>query len=264
MPIVERPGARIHYVDKGQGPAVLLGHSFLCSSEMWRAQSSALADRYRLIALDYRGHGASVPPVRPYTLWDLVDDSVAVLDHAGVDQAVWVGLSMGGMVALRAALAVPERVRGLILVDTDAGRETPRVRLKHQALATLAGVVGTRRLVPAINRLMFGETSLRDRPALVAEWGERFAAPTLPSIRLGLGAIDGREPLRDRLSGLRVPALVIAGREDRALPVERSQALAAQLPTARLHILEGCGHLAALECPDEVTRLMAAFLAELP
>ena len=124
MPKLETNGVRIHYEEVGAGPPVVLGHSFLCSGEMWRPQIEPLAERHRVINIDHRGHGRSGALTNPFDLYDMVGDVTAVLDHLEVERAIWAGLSIGGMVAMRAAIAVPERVAGLILVDTDADAET--------------------------------------------------------------------------------------------------------------------------------------------
>ncbi len=262
MAYIERGGCRIAFAQVGDGPAaVVLLHSFLCSGDMWREQVPPLAARHRVVNVDFRGHGASSPVSKPFTLYDLVDDVLAVLDAVSVDRAVWAGLSIGGMVALRAALRAPQRVRGLVLIDTDAGAEGPSNRLKYQALGVLVRVFGKRRLLPRIVRLMFGATTRRERPGLVAEWSERFALADLASALSMLGALNRRDDLLPALGGIGVPALVLVGSEDRSLPPERSRRLARALPRARLVEIPGSGHLSSLEQPTAVTTAMMDFLS---
>jgi len=110
---VERNGATIYYEVTGSGPAIVLMHSFLCSGEMWGPQIEPLSAQYEVINIDMRGHGKSGPAETPFDLYDLVGDVVAVLDREGVDRACWAGLSIGGMIALRAALTAPDRVGAL-------------------------------------------------------------------------------------------------------------------------------------------------------
>ena len=125
MALVHNQGLPIFFEDVGEGPPIVLGHSFLCSGKMWREQVPVLATHYRALNLDFRGHGRSGEVTESFTLYDAVADVVAVLDELGIEKAVWCGLSIGGMVALRAALTCPERVDRLILLDTDAGSENP-------------------------------------------------------------------------------------------------------------------------------------------
>lgn len=103
MPKLERNGIPLSYEVSGSGPPVVLGHSFLCSGEMWTPQVGPLALGYQVINPDLRGHGNSGVVDAPFDLYDLVDDVLAVLDHLAIERAVWAGLSIGGMVALRAA-----------------------------------------------------------------------------------------------------------------------------------------------------------------
>jgi pimeloyl-ACP methyl ester carboxylesterase len=262
MPYVRREGVDIHYEVTGNGPPVVLAHSLLCSGAMWAPLVPALSSRYLLVNVDARGHGASGAFAGRCTVGDLLRDHLAVLDAIGVSRATWAGLSMGGMVALRAALDAPDRVDSLVLLDTDAGPETLGVRAKHAVLALLARTVGVRPVLPQIAKLMFGPTTLRENPALVEAWIVRFAGAHVPSVLNVLAAVDARADLRRSLGRVAVPALVIVGAEDRSLPPERSRRLAAALPSARLVEVRSAGHLSALEAPGAVGAAMAGFLDE--
>lgn len=262
MGTIEREGRRIHFEDTGPGPetTVILGHSFLCSGEMWRCQVPALAEERRVINVDYPGHGRSGPLASPVSLYDLVGDTTAVLDAAGVRRAVWAGLSVGGMVALRAALEAPERVQGLVLVDTDAGAERPLIRLKYKAMGLGSRLVGLKPFVPAVLPLMFGRTTRVRSPDLVAEWRGRFESLDLPSILRLLEGIAGRDSVEGRLGEITAPTLVLVGDEDETLPLARSERIRRGISGAILEVVPGSGHLAALERPEEVTRAMLEFL----
>lgn len=264
MPTTTRSGLEIHYTVQGSGPPVLLGHSFLCSGAMWEPQAGPLSERFTVVNVDARGHGESAPAPPGTTLDDMLADMLAVLDEEGIDRAIWAGLSMGGMVAMRAALGAPDRVRALILLDTDAGAEHTWIRLRYALLARLAGPLGIRPVLPRVLRLMFGRTSLRERRTLVGEWRERFAGVHLTSVRNMTGAIAGREDLLGRLGVVAVPTLVIVGAEDATLPPERAVRIANAIPGAEYLEVEGAGHLSTLERPDLVTPAMLRFLEALP
>jgi pimeloyl-ACP methyl ester carboxylesterase len=253
MPSLERQGARIAFTDEGTGPPVVLGHSFLCSGEMWAPQLPALTARYRVVNVDYRGHGGSSRPPRAFGLYDLVDDVLAVLDELSIERAAWVGLSIGGMVALRAALAAPERVAGLVLLDTSAGAEPPFKRVKHRALALGARLLGMNPFLPAVLPLFFGRTTLETRPELVAEWSERFCAMDPASISRTLTALNRRDSLLDDLGRIAVPTAVVVGAEDVSLPPAVSRRIVEGIPGAELSVVPEAGHLASLEQPDRVT-----------
>ncbi len=251
----------IHYEVAGQGAPVVLLHSFLCSGAMWAEQLEPLAARHRVINIDARGHGRSGPVPGPFTLDDALDDVTAVLDAEAIERAVWVGLSLGGFVALRAALRRPERVAGLALLDTDGGAEHyGMIRCKYRALAMIARTAGLGPVIPKICRQMFGTTTLRERPDLVREWADRFRALHVPSTVRTLDAFLRRRDVRPQLRRLALPAIVLVGSEDASLPPARSRALAAALPGARLHEIAGAGHLTALEQPAAVNRFLLRFL----
>ena len=261
MPVIKRGAVQVHYDDVGSGPCLILGHSFLCSGEMWRNQIDDLARNHRVLNVDFRGHGGSSRIEHSFSLYDLVDDLVAVLDHAGVEKAVWAGLSVGGMVAMRAALRVPERVSGLVLIDSHSGAERAVKVFKYRAMSLGTRLVGLRPFVPAILPLMFGRSTMRGNATLVGEWKERFAALHPSSIRTFLKALNARDSVTGMLSDLSVPTLVVVGEEDASLPPRCSEVIASAIPGARLEVIPRAGHLSALEQPEAVTRVIGEFLA---
>lgn len=261
MTVVDHQGIKIAFEDSGTGMPIVLGHSFLCSGEMWREQLPDLTDGYRLINPDFRGHGRSGRLTERFSLYDAVSDVIAVLDALRIERAIWCGLSIGGMVALRAALSHPERVAGLILMDTDAGSETLQHKLKYRAMGLGARAFGLRPLLPSIARLMFGTTTRRMNRPLVSEWKAKLARVHLPSVLLGLEALIRRDALLDRLHEIRVPALVLVGEEDRSLPVPLSHRIHERLPDSSFQVIQRAGHLSALEQPAQVNEAMARFLA---
>lgn len=260
---VENGGVRIAFEVTGDGTPLVLGHSFLCDRSMWQNQVPRLATTHRVINVDFRGHGASGRVSAPCTLYDLVADVEAVLDALGLKRAVWAGLSVGGMVALRAALTSPDRVGGLILLNTDGGPETAWRRLKYSALAAVARVVGIRVTAGQLERQMFGRTFRREHPDVVAQWVYRFQQVDIPSVLRINDALKWRDDLLPRLPRVDIPALVVSGTEDVALPPARSRRLAAALPRARSVQLTACGHLSAIEQPAVVGDAMMEFLGTL-
>ncbi len=246
--------------DVGTGPALLLGHSFLCDRTMWRYQVPVWSRKYRVINPDLRGHGESGRWNTPVSLDELVDDSLRLLDRLAIDQAAWVGLSIGGMTAMRAALQAPDRVSALVLLDTDAGPETPYRRLEYRILGVVAGAVGIGPLMPRVLRQMFGATSLRERPELLAEWSRKMATAHIPSMRAILRGLVARRSLLDRLVNLTVPTLVLCGAEDTSTPPSRSRQIAGSVGGSELHFIPRAGHLSALEQPQEVADLTMGFL----
>jgi pimeloyl-ACP methyl ester carboxylesterase len=264
MPFIERHRHRIFYEETGSGPAIVLGHSFLCSGEMWEKQVPVLAESYRVINIDYRGHGQSSTAEERFDVYDLVDDTTAILDELGVERAIWAGLSTGGFAALRAALTVPERVRAIVVADASAAAESSYSKFKYRTLGIGARLVGMRPFVPVVVPIMFGQTTLKENPELVEEWTPALLSMDLRSLLRFLEAIITRDSLLDRLPEIDVPALIMAGEEDRAQPVFRARQMADGIPGARLEIIPQAGHLSALEQPEAFNRALLDFLTSLP
>lgn len=261
MPFATNNNYRIHYQCQGTGPTIVLLHSFLCDGEMWSAQVAPLAEHFRVINIDIRGHGKSSVADAPLDIYDLVEDVVAVLDQENVASAIWAGLSIGGMIALRAAITVPQRVSHLLLLDTHAGAETRFKITKYKMLVGLAKLFGIRPLLNVVAKLMFGQHTRTTRPELVTYWKGKFADMPLLSIQHLVNALCARDSLKTRLGAISQPALVIVGEEDVSLPPPCSIALAERLADAELAIIEHAGHLSTLEQPTAVTRAMLGFLA---
>jgi len=260
MPTLERDGARIHYEISGSGPAVVLGHSFLCDTHMWAAVAPALAERYRVINVDFRGHGGSTAP-SPHTLEDLADDWRATLDREGIARAALVGLSMGGMTAMRLALSTPDRVAGLGLLDTSADPEPPTKRVQYRFMAGLERRFGHIAIIDAIvPRIMMSATTRRTRRDLYDREAARLKKVDVNALYWTSRAVFDRVSIVSRLAEIRCPTLVMVGAEDVATTPAKSRRLAAGIRGARLVELPGAGHLSALETPDAVVRELQAFL----
>ncbi len=260
MAFVERDGARVAYDDVGEGPCLVLVHSFLCDGSMWAPQVPVWAERHRVLNVELRGHGGSRPSHAPFTVYDLLEDVVAVLDACGIERAVWVGLSTGGFVALRAAIFRPRRVAGIVVMDAAAGMEPIWNRMKYRAMAQGARLLGIPRFRRQIERIMFGPTSRRNRPDLVARWSAGLQAFDVEETVIGLRAIIGRDSVEARLSEIDVPSLILVGAEDASQPHHLSQRMADRIPSAELVSVPGAGHLTALENPEAVTTAVLDFL----
>ena len=241
---------------------VVFGHSFLCNGDMWRGQIRALENNYRLINIDFRGHGRSAPIRQPFSLYDAVDDVVAVLDELGIERAVWCGLSIGGMVALRAALTVPDRVSALVIMDSHAGEERFLRKLKYRLMGIGTRTMGTGPFLSPICKMMFGATTRRENLALVNEWREIFANIDVPSALHGLDALVRRDSIAVRLPEISAPTLVIVGQEDVSLPPVFSRQIHDGLPDSQYVEVPGAGHLSALEQPELVNEALEAFLSK--
>ncbi len=269
-------GGRIHVVERGQGPPVVLLHGFSLSVATWTHQLRDLAPRYRVIALDLRGHGQSLPGRAGLGggVGRLAEDLLTVLDALEVGPALLVGHSMGGMISLEALLRVSAAdreglVSGLALVSTTGGPifGFPGYRI----LARLGGPVAARGLSLAArsgieglpsgdlrwwaSRMGFGP----EAPPAQVRFVEAMSSTTPLATVAALAGVLGSFDVSGRLGELEVPTLVVVGSKDRMLPPRHARALAAGLPQAELVELPRCGHMPMLERRFEFSRLLGEF-----
>jgi pimeloyl-ACP methyl ester carboxylesterase len=262
MPLADVNGQRLYYEDSGSGePAVLFSHGFLMDQSMFDPQVDALADRWRCVRWDERGHGQTESTPDPFTYWDSGADAIGLLDHLGIEQAVLAGMSQGGFLSLRAALTAPERVRALILIDTQDRPEDPAK-------------------VPGYDQLIDAWTSPGGPPQEVldivagiilapdwegnADWHAKWRDLDPDRLRQTYTTLMSREDdVRERLGELTMPALVIHGDADAAIEVDRAQAVTDAIPNAELVVIPGAGHAANLTHPDAVNPHIERFLAGL-
>jgi 3-oxoadipate enol-lactonase len=232
-------------------PVVVLSNSLGATRAMWDPQVPALAERYRVISYDTRGHGDSPSPAGPYTLDDLVDDLVALLDEVGAERAHVAGLSLGGMTALRLAAREPGRVDRLALLCTSA-KPDPQPFL-DRAAAVRSG--GTAPLAPAIAGRWLTPAYAAEHPDLVARL-EAMIAGCDDDGYAACAEVVAAVDLREDLGRIPAPTVVISGWDDLALPPEHQKLIADSIPGAELVTVSPGAHLANLEQPLRVTGVL--------
>ena len=240
----------VSYSVHGQdgAPVVLLSNSLGATRSMWDPQVPALAERYRVVTYDARGHGESPAPSGPYTLDDLTDDLVALLDEVGAQRARVAGLSLGGMTAMRLAVREPQRVDRLVLLCTSA-KPDPQPFL-DRAAAVRSG--GTAPLAPAVAARWLTPAYAAQHPELVAKLEAMIAGADDEGYACCCEVVAGVELVAD-LARITAPTLVVAGWQDLALPPEHQQLIADSIPGAELLTVSPGAHLANLEQPLQVT-----------
>lgn len=260
MPYAAVNGQNIHYQDTGgSGPVVVLGHGFLMDLEMFAPQVEALRGSYRVITWDERGFGLTESDGGPFTYWDSAADCLALLDHLGVRRAVVGGMSQGGFLSLRVALTAPDRVRGLILLDTQAGAEEPEVAAAYQGMIDMWATVGpVDELAGTVANIIIADE--RENAVWVAKWQARPHATIVEPGRCLLT----RDDITDRLGEITCPALVVHGTEDTAISMEKAERLADGLSGCNGVVKVGGAHAANLTNPVPVNAAIVEFLAGLP
>jgi 3-oxoadipate enol-lactonase len=263
MPHLSIKGLDIHYKERGQGFPVVLIHGYTGNLRNWALQVRALAQTYRTISPDLRGHGLSVKPTRreDYSLELFAADVYGLLDALAVRECYLVGHSMGGMVAQEFMLRHPEMVRALVLVDTAA--DVPQA-MPWQERARLLELARTDGMEAVFEEMAhsppLGSQLVEDNPELIDVWREQFLMTSLEGYLYCGQAIGNRRPLLEELSQIRVPTLIICGELDEPF-LEPSQRMHQRIAGSELVIIAGAGHTPTLEKPSEFNEALLSFLA---
>jgi 3-oxoadipate enol-lactonase len=245
-----------HHVVTGpaDAPPLVLSNSLGTTLAMWDPQADTLAEHFRLIRYDTRGHGGSDIPPGPYSIEDAGQDVIDLLDHLGVERAHVAGVSLGGMTTLWLGSHAPDRVAKLIPICTAAQLGPPQNWAER---AKLVRAQGTQAIVDATMERWFTESyraanSLEALRAMFISISDEGYANCCSIIE--------RMDLRPGLAQITAPTLVIAGADDPATPPEHAEAIVAAIPGARLEVLDPGAHLINVERPEAVTRLMLEHL----
>jgi YbgC/YbaW family acyl-CoA thioester hydrolase len=247
---------------RGEGRAVLFVHGFPFDRTMWRHQLAGLS-RWKRIAPDLRGVGESSPGTGEYSIGRYADDLVAVLDAVGVGQAVVCGLSMGGYVLFELLRRYPERVRAVVLCDTRPQADSADARRNRDELAALAVERGADAVAERLLPGLLAPATLTDQPEVLTQCREMARRCSVAGMVGALRAMRERADSTPLLGTIGVPTLVVVGAEDRASPPPVAQAMADAIPGARCAIIPGAGHIAPLEQPLAVSRVLGDFLETL-
>jgi 3-oxoadipate enol-lactonase len=246
-----------HHIVTGpeDAPVLVLSNSLGTTHEMWDPQVDALAERFRLVRYDTRGHGGSSTPHGPYDIEEVGGDVIDLLDHLGVEKAHIVGLSLGGMTAMWLGIASPLRVDRLVLLCTSPLMGPPEMWRDRSALVRAQGTQAIvdatlERWLTADYRASHDITWLRDMFVGVDDEGYANCCSIIQHM-----------DLTANLAQIDAPTLVIGGAQDPATPpAQHAEKIAQAIVGSRLEILDPGAHLISVERPDAVTELILEHL----
>jgi pimeloyl-ACP methyl ester carboxylesterase len=253
-------GLQIGYTDAGEGSPLLFVHGFPLSRGVWAPQVEAFKADHRVLAPDLRGFGESEATEGAVSMNRFAEDLYKLLQHLGLDPPVLVGHSMGGYVALAFAKAFPHALRGLVLVGTRAGADSPEAVAARRQMADLARLEGSSAVVDAMAPKMLAAGNM-DPDMAAAVRG--FMAPA--KVEGLIGALLGMAERPDAGPGLgrmKVPTLVITGADDTLIKPSESAALAKAIPGAQVNFIPKAGHLVAFEQAEAFNAILKAWLAQ--
>ena len=238
-------------------PVLVLAHSLGTSLALWDPQLPALAERFRVLRYDARGHGRSETTPGPYTIELLARDVLELLRGLAIERAHFCGLSIGGLLGMWLGANAPESIGKLVLANTAARIGTP-----ERWNARIQGVLrdGTRPMVPDVITRWFTPAFRERAPEVVAAAARMLEETSAEGYAWSCAAIRDAD-LAPSLAAIRAPTLVIAGREDPATTPDEGRALARAIAGGRFCELEAA-HLSNLEAPAEFNAELVRFLAE--
>jgi 3-oxoadipate enol-lactonase len=262
MATVTVNSAEIYYEDVGQGFPLLFLHSLAFDGRMWAELVAALSKKYRCINMDFRGHGRSSPPDSECTLEQFAEDVYGLMKELGIEQAHVAGSSLGGMVAMRLALAHPEVVRSLVLLGTSAGPEQAERAHQYEMMARIAREQGPEAIMQGVIPVFFSQAFIEGQPEKLEAFKEQFRNLGREAVYWATLAVTRRCDIREEIRSIRVPTLIIVGEQDLTEPVPEAEAIHRQIVGSRLETIADAGHTTPLEQPEKVTAAIEEFLSQ--
>ena len=251
-------GARIHYQEAGSGPVVILLHGLGGDLSNWAMTVGPLSQKYRVIVPDQIGFGRSDKPMLNYRIGTMVDFLDGFYKELKIERATLVGNSLGGWISAAFALAHPQKVDRIVLVDS-AGFAVPK-EMDPRVLNGLNPSTreAVRQMMPLIiyNKQMYASDA-----AIDMMFARRIAAGDGYTIQRIIDSIlRGEDVLDNRLAGLKHPTLIVWGREDLLTPLAMGERFKKEIPHSELVIFEKCGHVPQLEQPAQFNAALLKFL----
>ena len=254
-------GGTLSVYECGAGPAVIFIHGYPLNHTMWSEQFAALSNNNRLIAPDLRGFGASSVTDGTVSMEQMADDLAALLDAMQIRQPVTLcGLSMGGYVAFQFVRKYRDRVRSLVLCDTRSAADTPeaaaaRLQMASRVLTEGAGPVADAMLPKLLRPQSAGGPAYERVQQMILSTDPR-------GIAAALRGMAARPDSTSMLAAIDVRTLVFVGADDAISPATEMRQLAARIPGAQFEVIPEAGHMAPMENPAAVNRVLATFLSD--
>ncbi len=243
-------GIEVAYDRRGSGTALVLLHGYPLDHTIWEQILPLLESDFDLIVPDLRGFGESLVSPTPYLLSDLAHDIAALLDQLGIKKAAIAGHSMGGYVALAFATIFPKLVRGLGLVATQAAADTPERKTGRYELALRLESNGVAEVADSMPRLLTTDSSLQARLKNLIQ----VQSPA--AMAANLRAMADRQDSSSFLPGFKFPVVVVHGRSDQLIPVERASDVMTAVKQGHLTIIDSAGHMPMLETPQKTAKAL--------
>lgn len=241
-------------------PAIIFIHGFPFNKSMWDAQVEAFKEKYRVITYDVRGHGQSEMGNEEFSIDLFAKDLIALMDFLEIEKASLCGLSMGGYIALNAVQNYPGRFEALILSDTQCYADSPEAKEKRLKAIENIREKGVENYAEESLKNLFVPGSFTNKPEAVSAIKSMITNTPTQTLYHTLHALMNRQETCSRLGEIKIPVLVLVGKEDKLIPPAASQYMNERVPGSSYSEIEGAGHVANMENPEGFNGELKGFL----
>lgn len=268
MPKVSVDGCLYNYEERGTGGEVIFfGHGLMYTWQSFEHQIDHLARKgYRVIAIDWRGQGETEGAGTPeaYSLYSLGDDAYALLGHLGISRVHWVGLSMGGMVAMRLYPRHPELFQSLTLIDSSAADDPEHLPMYRAMDENYLAYGAVPPILAGLDATFYTPGFSEKNPAVVERWHAYWAAERdRQAMYNAVMPVIDRDDVSETVNAISVPTLILCGDQDVSTPPRYSEDLHRRIKGSRYTVIPDAGHMSCVEQPEAVTKALDEFLGSL-
>jgi len=257
-------GLSVSYNDEGpiNAPTIILIHGFPLNKSMWDLQLEALKEDYRVIAYDIRGHGNSDAGDENFSMDVFVNDLLFFIDALNIDKPILCGLSMGGYIALKAIAKFPEHFGGLVLSDTQCLGDTPEMREKRMKAIESINKNDVEKYAEESIKNLFAPDSFTTKKEEISAVRKMIVQTSKQSLSYTLFALSERKGTCNKLQDIKVPVLIMVGKEDKITPPAAVMMMHEKIKGSLLKVLENASHLANLENPSGFNNQLNQFMGQ--
>lgn len=254
----------VTYNDEGptEAPVIIFIHGFPFNKSMWDIQMEALKTSHRVISYDVRGHGNTKSEKTDFSIDLFVEDLINLMDNLKFDKVILCGLSMGGYIALSAIKKYPQRFDGLVLCDTQCIADTPEAKEKRMKTIENIKNKGIENYADESIKNFFASESYKTKQKEIASIKKMIMNTTEESLCNALLALSKRNETCSNLENIKIPVLIIVGKEDKITPPDAAQFMHEKIKDSSISIIENAGHLTNLENPIEFNHKLKKFMQQ--
>lgn len=253
----------VSYTDDGKSgaPSLIFIHGFPFNKSMWNHQVEVLKNKYHVITYDIRGHGNSDNGNENFSIELFAKDLISLMDLLKIDKTMLCGLSMGGYISLNAISDSPERFDALVLSDTQCIADTTEAKEKRMNAIKNIRDAGVEKYADESIKNLFSPESFITRKNAISDVREMIIKTSEQSLCNALLALAMRKETCSKLQEIKVPVLIMVGKEDIVTPPAAALLMHEKIKNSSLHIIEHAGHLSNMENPDEFNKQLKKFVS---